>query len=319
MKNNKKILITGGCGFVGTNLTKYLLEKTSWEIKILDNLSSGTSKNSEHLKSFSSERVSFLKGDIRKKSDVKKAIRNCNFVVNLAAQVGVIPSKENPRNDAEINILGLLNLLEESKGKEKFIQASSNACLGEQEMPLNENKVPSPLAPYGASKLAGEGYCSAFSSSFGLKTVALRFSNVYGIFSDHKTSVVPTFIQNILNSKPVLIYGKGEQTRDLIYTKDVCKAIYLALTKELPNDFEIFQIGTGKETSIKELFEIIKSELEKEGYKTKPPAYKKSRKGEIKRNYSDIGKAKTILDFSPEVNLKEGVSKTVKWFLSSTK
>jgi len=320
-KNNQKVLITGGCGFIGTNLVEYLLEKTNWKINILDNLSTGDFKNLKKIKNFSKKRISFLKGDIRNKKDIEKVIKGCDFVVNLAAQTGVISSQDNPLEDASINILGIIKFLEESRKFkiEKFLQASSAAPLGEQKMPLNENKVPKPLSPYGASKLAGEGYCSAFSASFGLNTVVLRISNVYGPFSKSKESVISNFVKSILEGKSVIIYGDGKQTRDFIYVKDVCEVIYLSLIKKLPHNFELFQIGTDKETSINNLFEIIKKEFERRGNKVKEPIYKPERKGEIRRNYADITKVKKILGFKPKTRLQQGIKKTIDWFKHSLK
>ena len=313
-----KILITGGCGFIGSNLVEFILNKTDWEINILDNLSAGKIEDIQKIKQFS-ERCNFIQGDIKSKNDVEKAMDNCDYVVNLAAQVGVILSTKDPLFDAEVNVIGTINILNVciQKKVKKFIQASSAAPLGEQEMPLNENKVPKPLSPYGASKLAGEAYCSAFSASYDLKTVALRFSNVYGPKSYAKGSVIPLFIKQILNSKAIAIYGEGKQTRDFIHVKDICNAIYLALTTELNNKFELFQIATSKETSINELFSILKKELEKQGINVQEPKYAPVRAGEILRNYSDISKAKKMLKYEPKVDLKQGIKETVTWFVKN--
>jgi len=315
-KQKQKILVAGGCGFIGVNLVEYLLRKTDWEINILDNLSTGDLNNLKRIKNFSQRRISFFKGDIRNKKDVEKAIKGCDFLVNLAAQTGVIPSLKKPLEGAEINILGAINLLEaaKKKGVRKFIHASSGAALGDQETPLDEKKIPLPLSPYGASKLAGEGYCSAYSDFSKLKTVALRFSNVYGPLANLKESVVPKFIKQVLKGKPLTIYGDGKQTRDFIYVDDVCQALLLTLRKELPNNFELFQLGTNKETSINDLYKIIKKEFEKRNYKIKKAVFKKEKKGEIRRNYANISKAKRLLGFRPATDLKKGIAKTADWF-----
>ena len=307
MKNNK-ILVTGGCGFIGTNLVKYLAENTNWEIIILDNLSSG---KKEYIENISDTKINLIQGDIRNKKDVKKAISDCDYVVNLAAQVGVIPSIKNPLLDMDVNVKGTINLLEESvkNNVKRFVQASSAAPLGKQEMPLNETKIPRPLSPYGASKLAGEGYCSAFSGSYNLSTVVLRFSNVYGIYSDMKGSVIPLFIRQILDKKTLTIYGDGKQTRDFIYVSDICQGIFLGLTQDL-NKSSLFQLGTGQETSIKKLVEYLKEIFSKDisfDYATQ-------REGEIYQNYTSIEKAKKELGFKPEISLKKGLEKTIEWF-----
>ena len=315
-----KVLITGGCGFIGSNLVEFILEKTDWEINILDNLSAGKLEDVEQISGFK-ERINFLKGDIRNKEDASKAVDGCDYVVNLAAQVGVMPSIKDPLFDADVNIIGaitLLNACVERKVK-KFIQASSAAPLGDQEMPMHEKKVPQPLSPYGASKLADEAYCSAFAASYGINTVALRFSNVYGPKSYQKGSVIPLFIRQILNGEICTIFGDGKQTRDLLYVADVCNGIYLALTTELKNKFELIQLATGKETSMNELFKVMKEEFENQGKSVLDAKYAPARPGEIIRNYADISKAKRLLNYNPEVDLKEGISKTVAWFLSKKK
>jgi len=189
-----KILITGGCGFIGVNLTRYLLKKGDYEINVLDNFSVGKKKHLEEAIGDLPNKhyAKIVKGDIRDKTICEKACKGINAIVHLAAQAGVIPSIEDPFYDCEINVSGTLNLFYSAvKNKvEKFIFASSNAPLGEQDPPVSETKIPRPLSPYGASKLAGEAYCSAFYGSFGLKTIIFRFSNVYGPYCLHKNSVV---------------------------------------------------------------------------------------------------------------------------------
>ncbi|MBW3002140.1 GDP-mannose 4,6-dehydratase [Candidatus Woesearchaeota archaeon] len=312
-----KVLITGGCGFIGSNLVEFLLQNTDWQINILDNLSDSTLEDVQNLEGFT-ERITFFNGDIRNKEDVLKAVDGCDYVVNLAAQVGVIPSVENPLLDADININGLITVLTACVEKKikKAIHASSAAPLGDQEMPMHEKKVPQPLSPYGASKLAGEAYCSAFAASYGINTVALRFSNVYGPKSYQKGSVIPLFIRQILNGETCTIFGDGKQTRDLLYVTDVCNGIYLALTTDLKNKFELIQLATGKETSMNELFAVMKQEFEKHGKSVADAKYASARPGEIIRNYADITKAKTLLNYVPQVDLKQGIANTISWFLS---
>ncbi|MGM0509618.1 MAG: GDP-mannose 4,6-dehydratase [Thermoplasmatota archaeon] len=315
----KKVLVTGGCGFIGTNFIDYLMDKTDWKVSILDNLSVGKLEYLESIENYSEDRIDFTEGDIRDKEEVEKAISDSQVVVHLAAQTGVIPSVENPKEDADINIMGTLNLLEASVDNdiERFAQASSAAPLGEQEQPVHEGKVPGPLAPYGASKLACEGYCSAFAASYSLQTTALRFSNVYGPNSWHKGSVVAKFIRQILDDEQLTIFGDGEQTRDFIHTRDISQAIYRSLTEDLQNDFELFQLGTGEETSVNELYETIEEKLE--GYDIKSPGviHGDERAGEILRSYADVSKAKEMLGYEPKVDLSEGIDETIEWFMEN--
>ena len=187
-------------------------------------------------------------------------------------------------------------------GVQKFVFASSNAVAGEQTPPIDENKIPQPLSPYGASKLAGEALCSAYYQSYGLKTTSLRFSNLYGPFADHKTSVISKFLELARKDTPFTIYGDGNQTRDFAHVDDICYAIYLSLVKRI-NYGEVFQIARGKETTINELVETFNKITGKKVQTIHEP----ERKGEIKRNYSDISKARKELGFKPQVELEEGL------------
>ena len=312
-----KILVTGGCGFIGTNLIDLLLSSGGYEISVLDNLSAGSIR---YLKDVLGSHklglpyVDFVKGDIRSMSAVKQACKGVHAVVHLAAHAGVVPSVENPFYDAEVNVSGTLNLLEASRkaGVERFVFDSSNAPLGVQSPPMNEDKAPRPLSPYGASKLAGEGYCSAFWGSYGLKTVVLRFSNAYGPWSMHKASVVARFIKDGMSRGTFTIYGDGSQTRDFIYSEDISRAIVGVLESRSPDICgETFHLGTGQETRVRDLAEIIKG-LFGGNVET---VFEPERAGEIKRNYSDIGKAGKVLGFSPSVSLEDGVKKVFDWFI----
>ena len=319
----RTVLITGGAGFIGLNLVDYLLKKKDYRIIVLDNLSSG---NFGLLKKVVEDNgitfnekftpgkdFSFVKADIRDK-DLDNILEKSDFVVHLAAQTGVILSIEDPFKDAETNIMGTLNILNLSVKHriKKFIFASSSAPLGEQNPPLDESKIPSPLSPYGASKLAGEGYCKAFYGSFGLDTVVFRFSNVYGIFSYHKGSVVAEFYKRIIRGKPIYIYGDGNQTRDFIFAEDLAEVIVKTFERDDIGG-DIFQLGTGVETSVNQLVSYIKETV---GYNFEIE-YKPERKGEIRRNYTSIEKAKKTLGFNPKYDLNKGLELTYNWFLKN--
>lgn len=312
----KRILVTGGAGFVGVNLIDFLLERTDWEIRALDNLSARDFTQLKNIENYDEDRVEPVEGDIRNMEDVEKAVEGCDYVVNLAAQVGVVSSVEDPKHDADVNINGLLNVLEACKeeGVEKVVHASSAAPLGEVEPPVSEKDVPKPLAPYGASKLAGEGYCSAYAGSFDMDTVALRFSNVYGPYSGHKASVIHKFIRRILDGKELVVYGDGEQTRDYIHAEDISRGIYLSLEKKM-DGFELVQLGTGKETSVNDLVEALERCCEKYDVEMSPVVNEDARAGEIRRNYTDITKAEEVLGFKPGVCLEEGLEETFGWFM----
>ncbi len=314
---SKTILITGGCGFIGTNLVEYLAAG-GYRIRILDNLSTG---NKEYLRQLQTKdsrlgAVDLIIGDIRNRDEVRQAVYGTDAVVHLAAHTSVVESLERPGEAWDINVNGTFNLLEACRdhGVTGFILASSNAVVGEQPPPIDETKLPQPLSPYGASKLAGEALCSTYCHSFGMKTVALRFANCYGRYSEHKPSVIPRIITWAKAGKPLTIYGDGTQTRDFVHTGDICRAIYLTLntTQSISDGPQqsaaelygsVFQIGSGVETSINQLAGLIE---EIAGRKLAID-YQPERKGEIKRNFSDISKAGRILGFKPGVTLRKGL------------
>lgn len=315
-------MITGGCGFIGVNLIRKLKERGCY-IRVLDNLSVGERKDLgavtpyeeiKTCKETKQEGVELFVGDIRDPDTVKNAMAGIDVVVHLAAQTGVIPSIEDPRLDCEINVGGMLNVLMAVKesGIKKFVFSSSGAPLGDIEPPANENKIPKPLAPYGASKLAGEAYCSVFSSSFDINTVCLRFSNAYGPYSFKKGSVVALYFRQAIKGEPIIIYGDGNQTRDFIHTDDLCQAIIKGAEADIGG--EVFQIATGRETTVLELSEKTRKLMKQYFDKEVEVIHKPSRKGEIYRSVSDISKARKMLKFDPQVDLDAGLEQTCEWF-----
>jgi UDP-glucose 4-epimerase len=300
-----KILVAGGCGFIGANLLPMLLER-GHRVCVLDNLSVGSAETLDGLN------VELQVGDVRDPQAVADAVRGVEGVVHLAAHTNVVDSQHEPLLDFEINARGTLNLLLacRDQGAVRFVFASSNAPVGETTPPIDESKPPHPLSPYGASKLAGEGYCSAFCGSYGLGTVVLRFANVYGPRSSHKTSVVAEFMRRLQFNQPLVIYGDGQQTRDFIYVADLCQAINLALEADVSG--EVFQIATGTETTILDLAQ----RLQVISGRSVGIEFVGARAGEIIKNYSDIEKARCMLDFSPAFDLERGLTQTCEWFFS---
>jgi UDP-glucose 4-epimerase len=211
-------------------------------------------------------------------------------------------------------VAGTINLLEASVRHRvpRFIFASTGgAIVGEAEPPVHEDLPPRPLSPYGAGKLAGEGYCSAFWGSYGLKTVPLRFSNIYGPFSYHKGSVIAKFFRQIMAQKELTIFGDGEQTRDFLYVGDLCRAIITASTAEVPFGRPI-QLGTGRETSINALVPLLHEVAG--GPQFPSLRHAPANKGEVRRNFMDISRARQYLNFAPTTDLRSGLGKTWQWF-----
>jgi len=309
-----KVLITGGAGFIGANLVKFLLERESYHIRILDDLSVGRRSYIDQVSQevSTSDRIEFIQGSILSREQIQAAVLGVDAVVHLAARTNVIESLRNPEEDFKVNAVGTLQVLESCRllGVERFIYASSNAAVGEQDPPIDEQKVPAPIAPYGASKLAGEALCSAYYHTYGIQAITLRFANAYGPYSDHKTSVVARFIRMAREGSPLVIFGDGSQTRDFIHVRDVCQAIELALrvnTRYLKGESLVFQIATGRETRIIDLAKIIKDLAVQYGMPPSEIVFKQARKGEIKVNYSAITKARIQLGFQPQISLEDGL------------
>lgn len=300
-------LVTGGCGFIGVNLVSRLVGRGD-RVRVLDNLSLGRREDIEPLA------VELEVGDIRDYATVAKACKGADVVVHLAAHTRVVESVSNPELNFEINAIGTMNVLRACReaGVRKMILASTGgAILGEQEPPVHEGMVPRPVSPYGASKLVGEAYCSAFFGSYGLNTVALRFSNVYGPYSYHKGSVVAQFFRNLMQKEPLVIYGDGEQTRDFLYVADLVEAILLADKGDTPG--EVFQIASGRETSLRALLDVMKKAIPELAFDVR---YEPARAGEIRRNYASIEKARRMLGYDPKTRLEDGLKNTWRWFLS---
>lgn len=303
----KSYLVTGGCGFIGTNLVSRLVSQGN-QVRVLDNLCMG---KRDDLHPFEAE---ILVGDIRDFDCVQNAVRGADVVVHLAAHTRVVESVSDPAINFDVNAFGTLNVLRASAAAnvEKFIFASTGgAILGEQPSPVHEGMVPSPKSPYGASKLAGEGYCSAFYGSYGLNTVALRFSNVYGAYSYHKGSVVAQFFRNLIHHQPLVVYGDGLQTRDFLYVEDLVGAILLAAQADVAG--EVFHIAAGRETSLITLIDLMREVVGSERIEVR---YEPARAGEILRNYAAIDKARRALGYDPRTDLGAGLERVWEWFTS---
>jgi len=302
----KKILVTGGAGFVGSNLVDKLSPDN--KVVVLDNLFSGLLSNLEK----SEDRITFVKGDVLDKALVKDIVAEVDYVFHLAAHVGNIRSIKDPNFDMEVNIRGTLNLLEACRNSniKRLVYSSSGAIFGEAKyLPIDEEHPLNPESPYAVSKLAAEKYCFAFHKVYGVPTTALRYFNVYGPRQDTSeyANAISIFLSRTREGKPLTIFGDGKQTRDFIFVKDVARANILAATHPSAVG-EIFNIATGKENSIEELVDIIKQVSAKEIQ----VIYADSRAGEVKYSRASIEKAQRLLGYNPETNFKEGLLLTWK-------
>jgi UDP-glucose 4-epimerase len=301
-----KILVTGGAGFIASNIVDAMIEH-GHEVVVVDNLSTGKKENLN-------KKAKFCKIDIRDKGLEKVfAKENPQLVCHHAAQIDVRKSVVDPIHDAEINTLGFLNVMQNSVkyGVKKVINVSSGGVIyGEDaKLPIREDYEPKkPLSPYGITKLDAERYLYFYNKIYGIKFTTFRYSNVFGTRQDPhgEAGVVSIFSSMMLTGKTPTIYGDGKQTRDYVYVKDVVAANLLAIEK---GDNEAFNIGTGKEVDVNTLFNAIK---EITGFKNSP-SYAPARQGELARNCLNTDKAKKILGWQPEYSLKDGLKETVEW------
>ena len=303
------VLVTGGCGFIGINLVSMLVEAGA-RVRVLDNLSVGSRAVLDGVRGD----IEFIEADIRDLDALSAASVGVQVVFHLAAQPGVIPSILEPEVDFQINAGGTFNALlaAQRQGVGSFVFASSNAVMGEFTPGADESVTPRPLSPYGASKLAGEAYCSAFAGAYGMRTVSLRFANAYGPYSTHKQSVIAKFIRRVTDGERLVIYGDGSQVRDFIHVQDLCRALLLAAERDVRG--EVLHIASGRETSVLDLVRLLNELMGRE----LPVVYEPRREGEAYRIAPSVEKAKRLLGFEAQVSLAQGLADTYAWFQRRT-
>jgi UDP-glucose 4-epimerase len=305
MSTVERVLVTGGCGFIGANLLRRIRDARGWSVRVVDDLRTGRESY------VSPELAEVTIGDVADPDVLEPALEGVDAVVHLASQTGVLPSVEDPARDFEGSAMTTFRVLDacRQRGITRFVFASSGASVGNVDPPIHENVVPRPVSPYGAGKLAGEAYVQGFAGSFGMQTVALRFSNVYGPYSLHKDNAIPNFIRRCLRGERLEIFGDGSQTRDFIHVQDLCDGIIGAVTADDIGG-EIFQLGTSVETSVVELARLIQEVTGAEV----DIDYEERRAGEVYKSRVDISKAQRLLDFQPAIELREGLALTAEWY-----
>jgi UDP-glucose 4-epimerase len=300
-----KTLITGGRGFVGVNLAKALAQ--SRDIHVLDNLHRASSTG------WQGEPGRLHQADILEPASLSPLFEGITEVVHLAAYGSVIESITDPMQNFAVNVEGMLNVLRAAvaAGVRRLVFASTGgALIGDAMPPVNEDSLPKPLSPYGASKLCGEAYCHAFARSYGLETMCLRFGNVYGPHSAHKKGAVTTFIKALMRNQPMVIYGDGSASRDYIHVDDLCTGIEAALNAPTPGG-EVFHLASGRETTVLELARILRDVADRPAH---PIEFRDARRGEVTRNSASYERAHEALGFSPTTSLEAGLASTYRWF-----
>ena len=304
-----KVVVTGGAGFIGFH-TVSLLANKGYSVTVVDNFSRASV--SRELRDLG---IKVEKIDVRDINALHDVLRGTDYVIHLAALISVEESQRKPTLYHDVNITGTLNVLYASwrNNVEKVVLASSAAVYGEPiKLPILEDHPTKPISFYGLTKLVGEKYARYFSGR-GLKVVVLRYFNVYGEYqSPSYAGVITNFILNAIHRRPLTIFGDGFQTRDFIYVGDVAKANLLALEKDT-GTFNILNIASGKAVSIRDLAELI---LDIRGENLQI-IYTKPREGDIRHSVADIRNANTTLGFYPQVELREGLSRTYNWFLKN--
>lgn len=306
-----KVLVTGGAGFIGSNLIKGLVADKNIHVRVLDDLSAGTLNNLKEV----ANGIEFIKGSITDLDMVRGACSDIDVIFHLAAKISVEDSIKNPLQTSSVNIDGTLNLLSAAKDNKvkRFVFSSSAAVYGSiNPVPIKETAPIGPESPYALQKYVGEKYCQYFSQYYGLDTVCLRYFNVYGPNQQESggyAGVIYRFIKNSLNGTPINIEGDGEQTRDFIFVDDIVKANILASRSSIKFKGNVFNIGTEKETSIKQLGNIIK-ELSGNNVNV---THSGQRPGDIKRSCANTGSAKNELGYVSSMPLEQGLQRTIKW------
>lgn len=306
------ILITGGAGFIGSNLAHSLVNK-GHHVRVLDDFSAGTRKNLEGLES----KVEILEGSITDLEICRKACSGIDRVCHQAAFGSVPRSLKFPSMYSFTNVHGMVNLAQAAKeaGIQRFVYASSSSVYGNStQSPKKESILGQPLSPYAASKLSNEIFAHAFSEAYGMTFVGLRYFNVFGPRQNPEgdyAAVIPLFFKHLLKRSAPLIYGDGAQARDFTFVENVVQANDLALTSNSLKGSEVYNIGCGDTTSVNTLYHEISRLLNLQI----PPIYQPPRTGDVKNSLADISKAKSNLGYDPKISLREGLEKTKPYYL----
>jgi UDP-glucose 4-epimerase len=312
----RKIVVTVGAGFLGSHLVDKLI-KEGEEVIVIDNLFRGQTENIEH--HIPNKKFTLLNDEIQNKTKINDALHLADAVIHFASISSVFRSIVEPEIVNTINVTGTLNILNLCIKEEVqcFIFASSAAVYGgDRNRPLQENDSLRPLSPFAASKIAGEAYCKAYSETYGLNTIILRFMNIYGPrITKVYRRVCSKFAEATIRNEPLVIVGDGKQTRDFTYITDAINTVLLTLNHNNIKG-ETFNIGTGKPTTINQLANLYKKIYGNSKHEIK---HISAKKGDLRYSYADIAKAKKTLGYKPKINLETGITKYLEWYKKYSK
>lgn len=305
-----KALVTGGGGFIGSHLVEGLLAR-GWDVRVLDNFSTGHRENIKHL----INQIDLLEGDVTNLTTVRFAVRNIDVVFHQAALPSVARSVANPLESNEVNITGTLNILLAARdaGVKRVVYAASSSAYGNTPtLPKVESMMPMPLSPYAIAKYTGEMYARAFTQLYGLSTISLRYFNIFGPRQDPTTQyagVIAKFCTCAIEGKPYPVFGDGEQSRDFTYVENVVNANLLAAEAKL-EDATLVNIACGERTSLNQLIAML-NELTNQNL---PAQYGPERAGDVRHSLADVTRAGKLLGYEPMVDMREGLKRTLEWY-----
>lgn len=320
-----KILITGGAGFIGSNLCEYFLNK-KYQVVCLDNLATGYRKNIEHL--LDDPNFTFIEGDIRNFTDCQKALEGVHYVLHQAALGSVPRSIQDPLTSNEVNVTGFLNMLQASKeaGIKRFVYAASSSTYGDSEsLPKVEGVIGKPLSPYAITKYVNELYAEIFGKTYGMETIGLRYFNVFGRKQDPNgayAAVIPKFVLQFMRYESPVINGDGNYSRDFTYINNVIQMNELAMLTENPDAINtVFNTAFGDRTTLNQLVTVLQEELASFDPKIADVEIKHgpNRIGDIPHSLASIDKAKKILEYNPQYSLQQGIKEAVQWYWNNLK
>jgi len=306
-------LVTGGAGFIGSNIAAELV-KQGEEVRVLDNLSTGRRENIAGLE----HDIWLVEQDITDLEAIRPAFEGVDYVLHQAALPSVPRSVEDPIATNQVNVNGTLNVLVAARdaGVERVVYASSSSVYGQNpDLPKHESMRPQPISPYAASKLAGETYAAAFYEVYGLETVSLRYFNVFGPHQDPASqyaAVIPIFVSQMLDGKPPMIFGDGEQSRDFSYVANVVHANLCAAQAEGAAG-QVFNTACGQRSTLNQLVEYLNEILGTEV----EPEYTSERAGDVKHSLADISAAQEVLGYTPQIDFREGLDLAAQWYIDN--